>query len=170
MKRSSLVFAFLLPIMGCQSPGLVPSISEETVQRDIRKELAQFSELSGKSDLEGVVARFDEDADILLVGSDAGEVFKGRAAIREWLGRLYKSSGFRWQMDRIEISHHGNTAWAFVEGNAIVTNRQTGAPRFTAPYRFSAIRPTRGDVEVEAVSWFGARKGVIRTPVVPKSI
>lgn len=140
MKGLALCAAcILLPMTGCQGPSPIPSASPETVQRDIREELARFSELSGASDLQGVLARFDDDPDILLVGSDAGEVFKGRAAMEAWLGKLYGSSGFSWRMDRIEIGGHADTAWAFVEGHAVVTKKETGAIRFTAPYRFSAV-------------------------------
>ena len=139
------IIFFVLVITGCQSPNPVPSSSPEVVQKEVRLELEQFSQLSGKSDLKGILARFDDQADIILVGSDAGEVFKGRAAMEGWLGKLYKYSGFSWKMNRIEISNNGNTAWAFVEVMAVVTKSDTGALRFTAPYRFSAVLVKQGE-------------------------
>jgi len=136
---------FLLVIPGCHSPNPVPSVSPEAVRKEVRLELEQFNQLSRDSDLKGVLARFDDQADIVLVGSDKGEVFKGRAEMEGWLGKLYKFSGFSWKMDRIEISNNGATAWVFVEGMAVVTKRDTGALRFTAPYRFSAVLVKRGE-------------------------
>jgi ketosteroid isomerase-like protein len=109
------------------------------VKTEIQKAIDGFSETSGRGDLAGVLAKFDDQADILLVGSDTGEIYKGRAAMEVWLGSLYKSSGFSWQMDRVDISHNGNTAWAFVEGKMKVTNKSTGKLRFSNPYRFSVV-------------------------------
>ena len=91
------------------------------------------------------MAQFDDNAEIMLVGSDKGEVFKGRAAMEGWLASLYRTSGFGWQMDRVEISHHGETAWAFVEGKMNVYSKATGKLRFSTPYRFSAVLVKRGD-------------------------
>jgi ketosteroid isomerase-like protein len=109
------------------------------VKAEIQKAIEEFSETSSRGDLAGVLAKFDDQADILLVGSDKGEIYKGRTAMEVWLGSLYKSSGFGWQMDRVDISYNGNTAWAFVEGKMNVTNKGTGKLRFSAPYRFSVV-------------------------------
>lgn len=146
MNRCLFVLALsLLGLVGCRGPEPGRSGLSEAVRLQVRQELDVFSQLSGQSDLQGVLARFDDEADILLVGSDAREVFKGRAAMEAWLGKLYTYSGFSWKPDRVEISGHGDTAWAFVEGKAVVTNRQTGALRFSAPYRYSAVLVRRGN-------------------------
>jgi ketosteroid isomerase-like protein len=107
--------------------------------------LAQFNAVSARGDLDGFMAQFDDRADILLVGSDKGEVFKGRAAMAAWLQTLFKANGFSWEMDRVELSHHENTAWVFVEGKMIVRAKQTGQVRLNAPYRFSAVLIKRND-------------------------
>ena len=146
MKRL-LVLPLLLPasFMACDSPRTVPSPSSAVVQAEVRKAIDSFSEASNRGDLAGVLAKFDDQPDILLVGSDKGEVYKGRAAMEVWLGSLYTSNGFGWQMDRVEISHHGETAWAFVEGKMNVYSKATGKLRFSTPYRFSAVLVKRGD-------------------------
>jgi ketosteroid isomerase-like protein len=115
------------------------------VKAEVRRALDLFGEASGRGDLPAVLAQFEDAADILVVGSDKGEVFKGRAAIEGWLGQLYKGSGFSWQMDRVDISHQGDTAWAFVEGRMEVRAKATGKLRFSAPYRFSAVLVRRGE-------------------------
>jgi len=132
-------------LVGCCPPRPVPTASSEVVQAEVRSALDRFSELSGRGDLASVMTQFDDQADILLVGSDKGEVYKGRAAMEGWLGQLYQGSGFSWQMDRVDISSHGETAWVFVEGKMNVRNKATGALRFSAPYRFSGVLVKRGD-------------------------
>ncbi len=140
MKRLfALPLVLLAGLLACASPHTLPQPSSEVVQAEIRKAIDGFSEASIRGDLPGVLAKFDDQADILLIGSDKGEVYKGRAAMEVWLGSLYKSNGFGWQMDRIDISHNGDTAWAFVEGKMNVSNKVTGKLRFSAPYRFSVV-------------------------------
>jgi ketosteroid isomerase-like protein len=130
---------FMVALIGCASPRPVPSRSSEVVEAEIQTAINEFSEASSRGDLAGVLAKFDDQADILLVGSDKGEIYKGRAAIEVWLGSLYKANGFSWQMDRVDISHNGDTAWAFVDGRMNVTNKSTGELRFSKPYRFSVV-------------------------------
>jgi ketosteroid isomerase-like protein len=135
----------LAALLGCATPHSLPLPATEVVNAEVRQTLDQFNTLAGRGDLAAVLALFDDQADILLVGSDKGEVFKGRAAMEGWLGSLFKSSGFSWQMDRVDISHHGETAWAFVEGRMNVSSLTTGKLRFSAPYRFSAVLVKRGN-------------------------
>jgi len=145
--KRSLIFTLLLSgiFIACNTPRNIHPSSSEAVQVEVRKALESFSEASNRGDLDGVIAKFDDQPDILLVGSDKGEIFKGRAAMEVWLGKLYKSSGFSWQMDRVDISHNGNTAWAFVEGKMNVSNKVTGKLRFSAPYRFSVVVVKKGN-------------------------
>lgn len=146
MKSIPYFFAFaLLGVLGCKIPDSSPIVPPQAVQSEVRQALDQFSQISGQANLQEFLALFDDQADILLVGSDKGEVFKGRAEMERWLSKLYRYSGFSWKMDRVEISSHEGTAWVFVEGKAVVTNRETGALRFTAPYRFSGVLVKRGN-------------------------
>ena len=146
MKGLPTLFSILLmALIGCASQPADAPPSSEVVHAEIRRALDQFSEISGRGDVTAFMAQFDDRADIMLVGSDTGEVFKGRAAMEGWLAKLYKSSGFNWQMDRVDISHHGETAWVFVEGKMNVRNKATGKLQFSAPYRFSAVLVKRGD-------------------------
>lgn len=146
MKHLLAAFSILLVgLVGCTSLGAGPPTSSENVQAEVRRALDQFSDISRRADLVAMMAQFDERADIMLVGSDKAEVFIGRTAMEGWLESLYKSSGFSWQMDRVEISHNGDTAWAFVEGKMNVNSKATGKLRFSKPYRFSAVLVKRGD-------------------------
>ena len=141
----AVITVLLVGLFGCASQGSGSPTSSGNVQAEVRRALDQFNELSGRADLSAIMAQFDDKADIMIVGSDVGEVFKGRAAMEGWLESLYKSSGFSWQMDRVEISHNGDTAWAFVEGKMNVNSKATGKLRFSKPYRFSAVLVKQGD-------------------------
>lgn len=90
------------------------------------------------------MTQFDGTDDILLVGSDEGEVFEGHAAIAGWLGKLMASNRFSWRMDRVDIDVHGDTAWVFVEG-AMTVRGASGQVRGSTPYRFAGVRVKRGD-------------------------
>jgi hypothetical protein len=75
------------------------------------------------------MALFDQDADIMLVGSDKGEVCRGRAAAETWVGGLLANNRFAWTMDQVDIDVHGETAWAFVDGKMAVSSAATGEQR-----------------------------------------
>lgn len=140
MSRLTVLCAIvLMGLLACSTPTVPSASSDERIGAEIQQAIKEFNESSGRGDLAAVLAKFDEQADILLVGSDKGEVYKGRAAMAAWLGSLYKSNGFGWQIDRMDISHHGETAWAFVEGKMNVADKTTGKLRFSAPYRFSVV-------------------------------
>ena len=132
------------PMVARCSPEVVPARSAETVEVEVRRALAQFNDAAAAGDVKGCLALFEDRADILLVGSDKGEVFKGPAAMEGWLAALLRNNRFSWEMDRVDISHHGDTAWAFVEGRMVVKD-PAGKLRFKAPYRFSAVLVRRGD-------------------------
>ena len=134
----------IVPGIGGQAPEAVPLRPTEVVVGEVRRALAQFDAAAAAGDVKGCLALFEDRADILLVGSDKGEVFKGPAAMEGWLAALLRNNRFSWEMDRVDISHHGDTAWAFVEGRMVVKD-PAGKLRFKAPYRFSAVLVRRGD-------------------------
>jgi len=136
--------AALLCLVGCASPRADPPVSAELVRVEVRQALEKFSDIAGRGKLAEFMSQFDDGADILLVGSDKGEVFKGRAAMEGWLGRLLASNRFSWQMDRVDIGHQHETAWAFVEGKMIVKD-VAGKVQGTTPYRFTAVLVKKED-------------------------
>jgi hypothetical protein len=46
---------------------------------------------------------FDNSDNIMLIGSDSGEVYKGKEQIKGWLNLLFKNAGFSSEMNRIDI-------------------------------------------------------------------
>ena len=133
--------------LACAAPRAVsappPAGVHAGVDAEVRRALEQFNATAAAGDVKACLALFEDRADILMVGSDKGEVFKGPAAMEGWLAALMRNNRFGWEMDRVDISHHGDTAWAFVEGRMVVKD-PAGKLRFKAPYRFSAVLVRRG--------------------------
>ncbi len=145
--RTVLAAAVLLGALGlpaCASTRSASAPATDAERAQVRQALQVFNDAAARGDVPGLMAQFDPDAQVLLVGSDRGEIFQGRAAIEAWLTRLLAKNRFSWQMDRVDVDLNGDTAWAFVD--ATVTIRAPdGKVRFTGPYRFAAVLVRRGD-------------------------
>ena len=120
---------------------LINSVNAQDVSKKTRDEITEALKLwntnAEKSKLDKFISLFDNSENIMLVGSDKGEIFKGRDQIKGWLTRLAEHASFSWDMNRIDIDANGKTAWVFVEG-AMIVKWDTGQTRRT-PYRFTGI-------------------------------
>ena len=116
---------------------LLAQQSSEKVKREISKTLEIWNNAGKKADINQVMALFDTSANIILVGSDSGEIFIGKNQAKEWLTQLFSFGSFSWEMSRIDIDNNGKTAWVFVDGKMIV-NFHKGGKKIT-PYRFTGI-------------------------------
>jgi ketosteroid isomerase-like protein len=144
--RTTTLFTAVAAVLlsGCASARPSPTPPSEGVQAEIRSALLRWNEDAQRGDLPAFMGQFDDSADIVLVGSDRGEIFKGRAQIEGWLGKLMAKNRFSWQMDRVDIGASGDTAWVFVDGAMIVKNVD-GKVLVTTPYRFTGVLVKRGD-------------------------
>jgi ketosteroid isomerase-like protein len=111
--------------------------SDAVIKKEIMASLELWNKTAKNSDLVHFMELFDNTPDIMLVGSDSGEVFKGRDQIETWLKMLLAHRSFSWEMSRLDIDHNGNTAWVFMDGSMIVTNDKGNTSKF--PYRFTGI-------------------------------
>ncbi|MFZ4411836.1 MAG: nuclear transport factor 2 family protein [Bacteroidales bacterium] len=116
---------------------LLAQQSSEKVKREISKTLEIWNNAGKKADINQVMALFDTSANIILVGSDSGEIFIGKNQAKEWLTQLFSFGSFSWEMNRVDIDNNGKTAWVFVDGKMIV-NFHKGGKKIT-PYRFTGI-------------------------------
>jgi hypothetical protein len=80
---------------------------------------------------------FDISPGIMVIGSDSGEIFKGKEQIENWLSMLFKHNSFSREMNRIDIDYYRKTAWVFIDGNMVVAN--DNGKTFINPYRFSGV-------------------------------
>ncbi len=123
------------------SSGVVNDIkaqpAAEKVKAEIREVLNIWNETAKKADVDRCLSLFDDGDDVILAGSDIGEICRGKAQIRKWLSAIFAHANFSWDMKTIDIDYNGKTAWVFVEGAMIVQwdNGQT----VKTPYRFTGI-------------------------------
>ncbi len=111
--------------------------NSERLKTEITQALSDWNTHAKNGDLEKFMALYDKSANIMMVGSDKGEIFKGKDEIRTWLTALLKHAGFSWEMNRIDIDGYKKTAWVFIDGFMIV-KWDTGQSR-KGPYRFTGI-------------------------------
>ena len=137
MKKIALMLSYLIILSLFISNPLKAQTETDNVKTEIIRALNLWNTAAKNSDIEQFMSLFDDSGNILLVGSDSGEVFKGKDEIKGWLSTLFDFAGFSWEMDRIDIDYNGNTAWVFVDGKMIVTNK-TGKTRKPL-YRFTGI-------------------------------
>lgn len=85
---------------------------------------------------------FLEDA--LLVGSEPGEVARGRAAIRDLIATFHAlPARYTWEWDVIDIRREGDIAWLFAEGHVVEDDPDGATVR--RPYRLvGVLRETGG--------------------------
>lgn len=76
-------------------------------------------------------------ADAILIGSEAGEIARGRAEIRVLFAGIHaKPYRVTWQWDSVDTKVEGSLGWFFAEGNAII-ERTEGQIRL--PYRLAGV-------------------------------
>lgn len=86
------------------------------------------------------VAAFTDDADVALVGSEAGEAFVGPVALRAFFADLYaRPYRVLFALPDRRISSAGNVAWFTGEG----TYRLSDADE-EMPYRLTGVLERRG--------------------------
>ena len=104
---------------------------------EIKDVLKTWNDAAKSANLEDFMALYDNSSSVILVGSDSGEIFYGSDQIKGWLGGLFKNNSFEWEMNKTFIDHYENTAWVFMDGAMIVTNKE--GKKFQTPYRFTGI-------------------------------
>ena len=105
-------------------------------RRDIESALARLNALVGAKD-NSVIEAFDDDAEVLLVGSELGEIAKGRHAIETFFTALFAAPvTIGWEWNRIDIGTEGATLWFFAEGRAVL---DSAGEIKRLPYRLSGV-------------------------------
>jgi uncharacterized protein (TIGR02246 family) len=107
---------------------------------DIRATLVRLNAACAARDLAAFMALFEDGDDILFVGSDAGEVFRGREAVSRFMEKLFGLPFvFSFDLQDVTLRQDGDFAWAFVGGSMIRSGDQGSSAGKVArsPYRFS---------------------------------
>ena len=137
MKTKFLMNSVFTSIMLLFATAAFSQTSNKKVNTEINSALLTWNHAAKEADLKGFMNLFDDSENSMLVGSDSGEIFKGKAQISQWLSMLFKHNRFEWEMNTIHIDSYKNTAWVFVDGFMIVTNDKGKANK--TPYRFSGV-------------------------------
>jgi ketosteroid isomerase-like protein len=144
MKTNILLLITVVMLFSRSAHAQTVLATADRTRGEITEALTLWNTAAKKGSSEDVMALFDTSpAGILLVGSDKGEVYKGTAEVRRWLGMLFAHAGFSWEMDRVDIDASGATAWVFVEGSMVV-RWDTGQTR-KSPYRFTGFLVKKED-------------------------
>lgn len=115
----------------------------DDMTREIRATLERFGELVAAKHPDAV-AQFAPGDDIMLVGSESGEIARGRRAIEAFLRDLFtRPDVITWAWDDVEVCSAGEVAWAYAEGRVVI---RRGAEETLVPYRLTAIFQKVGDV------------------------
>jgi ketosteroid isomerase-like protein len=137
MKKMILLHTTLLIVFAAMFNSLPAQEVSEKARNEITETLKTWNTAAKNAKIDEIMSLFDNSEDIMVVGSDSGEIFKGKVKIQGWLSQLFKHNSFSWEMNRIDIDCNDSTAWVFVDGFMVVTNDK-GKTR-KSPYRFTGI-------------------------------
>lgn len=108
----------------------------DDVTHEIRAALERFGELVAAKHPDAVEQFASGDA-TMLVGSEPGEIARGRREIDAFLQELFsRPDVITWVWDDVEVSSAGEVAWAYAEGHVVI---RRGAEETLVPYRLTAI-------------------------------
>lgn len=107
--------------------------------------LHAINDVCARRDVVAFMGLFEDSDSIALIGSDAGEVFKGRAAVAGFIRTLFALPfTFSFEMPDPVIRQRGDVAWAFVDGS-MLHHLADGSSR-KVPYRITAVMVRQGHV------------------------
>jgi ketosteroid isomerase-like protein len=126
--------AALLLVLGL-GPGVnAPPVRE--AERGVRRALMRLNGLLAARDW-ALLDEFARGPDTLLVGSEAGEISRGREQLRTHFAKIFarpETLAFSWR--EVEVSVHGTTAWLHAEGEVVLKGSDGETRR---PYRLTAV-------------------------------
>jgi ketosteroid isomerase-like protein len=115
---------------------------DEDARSEVKGVLERFNHLVATRNLK-VLAEFAPGDDVLLIGSDEGEIAKGPQEIGAFFRRIFAhSSTFSWEWSRIDVSRVGDIAWLFADGWVIVTSPEG---QVKTPYRITGVLELNGE-------------------------
>lgn len=116
--------------------------SDIEIRSRVVEVLKRFNDLVSARDFQ-VLAEFAPRDQVLLIGSEAGEIASGRGEIESFFKRVFaKEQTYSWDWDRIDVSHADNLAWFFADG-WVVCSTATEVRRM--PYRVTGVLERYGD-------------------------
>ncbi len=137
INRRLLLKALLMILLSATTQSLYAQKSSDKVKSEITEALKTWNTAAKSANIDQCLALFDDSENIMLIGSDNGEINKGKDEIKKWLSQIFGFGGFSWEMNRVDIDSNGKTAWVFMDGKMIVDFHKGGQK--VTPYRFAGI-------------------------------
>jgi ketosteroid isomerase-like protein len=117
---------------------------DQSSDQEIREGFYQINEVLATKDLETVMSMYDDSEDIVVIGSDSGEVFIGRDRVKVFMKMIVSMPFvFSFEMDTPTIHHHQNIAWVFSDGKMVHTRSSGKVSK--VPYRITAVLVKKGN-------------------------
>jgi ketosteroid isomerase-like protein len=114
------------------------------VDADIRNGFEKMNEMLATKDLQKVMNIFDDAEDIMVIGSDSGEVYIGKNRVQSFLKIIVSMPFvFSFEMDSLSINHSKNIAWFFGDGKMVHTRPNGKVSK--VPYRITAVMVQKGN-------------------------
>jgi ketosteroid isomerase-like protein len=137
MRKNIFLQLVILILLTIATNPLAAQKSTEKLKSEITESLNAWNNACKNANLDLVMSMLDDSEAIMVVGSDKGEINKGKEEVKTWVGQLFGFAGFSWEMSRVDIDCNDKTAWVFVDGKMIVKFHK-GGEKIT-PYRFTGI-------------------------------
>jgi ketosteroid isomerase-like protein len=134
--KKTIIFPLIILIFLC-SANISAQVQPDKVKAEITEVLKQWNAACKKADVDELMSLFDNTDNIILIGSDSGEIFKGKVQMRAWLTDFCKYMKVSWDMDRVDIDYNDNTAWVFVDG--LMNYENKAGKTWKSHYRFTGI-------------------------------
>ena len=141
---SILLFALLFILNSCSNNKKTRSqVTSQQIDSIMKSEMNAWADAFKNKNSDEAISLFDTSANVMLIGSDSSEVFKGHEQISSFLkGMFAMPLSFSWQFKSIDVHHHEGTAWVYVDAILLVTENGTTA---RLPYRFVVIAIDRNN-------------------------
>jgi ketosteroid isomerase-like protein len=141
VRAAVLLVAVLLACAASHSSA--SAAPQQAPDAEVRAALDSLNSACVRRDTTAFMSLFDDGDEILVVGSDTGEVFHGRAEVARFRGFLFRMPFvFSFDLARVTIRREGRFAWAYVDGDMLHTRDDGKVSR--RPYRYSLALVQRG--------------------------
>jgi len=97
-----------------------------------------MNEMLATKDLQKVMSVYDDSDDLMVVGSDSGEVFVGRERVQAFMKMIVSMPFvFSFELEPAVIRHDGNIAWVVTDDIMVLTSPNGKITKL--PYRITAV-------------------------------
>jgi len=134
-RLTVLLFTGALAVGTSACRGTANSSAPAAGVEDPRAALTRFTTMLERRD-PALIDEFVDDADVLVVGSQASEIEIGRDQIAQMLKTLAAGPAVRFNWTQTRSSAKGDIAWLFAAGDVIISDQ---GKETRVPYRLTGV-------------------------------